>query len=140
MGPCEVCNGWTITGGQIWNLITLNRKGTDADNSNLWIPNIIEAQYSIGYDWGRFAEVRVSKTLARNSPSRSESPIRLISTPATMPQSQVGCERQRPFGEQRGEHLHHRAPVAPSTTPVTTAPIRRRTHQPGSGYGRQVGL
>jgi hypothetical protein len=47
----------------MWNLITLNRKGTDSDNANLWIPNIIEAQYSVGYDWGRFAEIRVSKTL-----------------------------------------------------------------------------
>ena len=50
----------------MWNLITLNRRGTDADNSNLWIPNIIEAQYSVGYDWGRFAEFRVSKTLDKN--------------------------------------------------------------------------
>ena len=56
-------NGWTITGGQMWSLITLNRAGTDSDNSKLWIPNIIEAQYSVGYDWGRFAEVRVSKQL-----------------------------------------------------------------------------
>jgi DNA-binding protein YbaB len=62
-GRAKFANGWTITGGQMWNLITLNRKGTDADNSNLWIPNIIEAQYSVGYDWGRFAEVRVSKQI-----------------------------------------------------------------------------
>jgi len=63
-GRAKFSNGWTFTGGQMWNLITLNRKGTDADNSNLWIPSIIEAQYSIGYDWGRFAEARVSKTLS----------------------------------------------------------------------------
>lgn len=54
-------NGWTVTGGQMWSLITLNRKGTDADT--FWAPNIIEAQYSVGFDWGRFAELRVSKTL-----------------------------------------------------------------------------
>lgn len=60
-------NGWTISGGQMWNLITLNRKGTDADNSNLWIPNVIEAQYSIGFDWGRFAEVRLSKKLSEST-------------------------------------------------------------------------
>jgi len=65
-GRAKFADGWTITGGQMWNLITLNRKGTDADNSNLWIPNIIEAQYSVGYDWGRFAEFRVSKTLDKN--------------------------------------------------------------------------
>jgi hypothetical protein len=65
-GRAKFANGWTITGGQMWNLITLNRKGTDADNSNLWIPNIIEAQYSVGYDWGRFAEVRISKQINPN--------------------------------------------------------------------------
>jgi hypothetical protein len=56
----QFANGWTITGGQMWSLITLNRKGTDADT--FWAPNIIEAQYSVGFDWGRFAELRVSKT------------------------------------------------------------------------------
>ncbi|HVJ06054.1 MAG TPA: hypothetical protein VM578_10315 [Candidatus Saccharimonadales bacterium] len=65
-GRAKFANGWTITGGQMWNLITLNRKGTDADNANLWIPNIMEAQYSVGYDWGRFAEFRVSKTVAKD--------------------------------------------------------------------------
>jgi DNA-binding protein YbaB len=62
-GRAKFANGWTITGGQVWTLLTLNRKGTDVDNANLWIPNIIEAQYSVGYDWGRFAEVRLSKQI-----------------------------------------------------------------------------
>jgi DNA-binding protein YbaB len=66
-GRAKFANGWTITGGQMWNLITLNRKGTDADNANLWIPNIIDAQYLVGYDWGRFAEIRVSKSIGPNT-------------------------------------------------------------------------
>jgi hypothetical protein len=57
----QFSNGWAVSGGQMWSLITLNRKGADADT--FWVPNIIEAQYSIGFDWGRFAELRVSKTL-----------------------------------------------------------------------------
>jgi hypothetical protein len=65
-GRAKFANGWTITGGQMWNLVTLNRKGTDADNSNLWIPNIMEAQYSVGYDWARFAEFRLSKQIGKN--------------------------------------------------------------------------
>jgi hypothetical protein len=56
----QFSNGWAVTGGQMWSLITLNRKGTDADT--FWVPNIIEAQYSVGFDWGRFAELRASKT------------------------------------------------------------------------------
>jgi len=62
----KFANGWTITGGQMWNLLTLNRKGVDADNANVWIPNIIEAQYAIGYDWGRFGEIRLGKSLGKN--------------------------------------------------------------------------
>jgi hypothetical protein len=62
-GRAKFANGWTITGGQMWHLITLNRKGVDADNANLWIPNIIEASYSVGYDWGRFGEIRIGKQL-----------------------------------------------------------------------------
>jgi hypothetical protein len=65
-GRAKFANGWTITGGQMWSLITLNRHGNEADNSNLWIPNIIEAQYSVGYDWARFAEVRVNKAIGKN--------------------------------------------------------------------------
>jgi hypothetical protein len=65
-GRAKFDNGFTITGGQMWNLITLNRKGTDADNTNVWIPNIIEAQYSVGYDWGRFAELRLSQQFGKN--------------------------------------------------------------------------
>jgi hypothetical protein len=38
----------------------------DSDNSNLWIPNIIEAQYSVGYDWARFATVRIGKQINKN--------------------------------------------------------------------------
>jgi hypothetical protein len=65
-GRAKFANGWTITGGQMWSLITLNRKGVDSDNANLWIPNIIEAQYSVGYDWARFAEVRIGKQINKN--------------------------------------------------------------------------
>jgi len=56
-------NGWTITGGQMWNLTTMNRKGTEAEPGTTWIPNVIEAQYAIGNNWGRFAEFRINKHL-----------------------------------------------------------------------------
>ena len=59
----KFADGWSITGGQMWNLTTLNRKGTEAEPSLTWIPNIIEAQYSIGYNWGRFAEFRFNKQI-----------------------------------------------------------------------------
>jgi len=120
-GRAKFANGWTITGGQIWNLITLNRKGTDADNSNLWIPNIIEAQYSIGYDWGRFAEVRVSKTLGK------EFTLALgIANPSYLNSgnnaavSGLAANGNGLLGNSVVSTCTTAAPVAPSTTPVTT--------------------
>ena len=63
----KFADGWTITGGQMWNLSTLNRVGTTAEPATVWIPNIIEAQYAVGYNWGRFAEVRFSRQIGEKS-------------------------------------------------------------------------
>jgi hypothetical protein len=52
-----------MTGGQMWNLTTMNRKGNEAEPGLTWVPNVIEAQYSIGYNWGRYAEFRFNKQL-----------------------------------------------------------------------------
>jgi len=62
-GRAKFANGWTLTGGQMWSLLTLNRKGVDADNANLWVPNIIEASYSVGFNWGRAPEMRIGKQI-----------------------------------------------------------------------------
>jgi hypothetical protein len=59
-GRASWANGWKITGGQVWNLVTLNRKAADADA--VWIPNVIDTGYVAGFDWGRQAEFRVTKT------------------------------------------------------------------------------
>ena len=120
-GRAKFANGWTITGGQMWNLITLNRKGTDADNTNLFIPNIIEAQYSVGYDWGRFAELRVSKTLNKNftlalgiaNPS-------YLSSGANSAVSGLAANGNGLLGNSLVSTCTTAAPVPPSTTPVTT--------------------
>ena len=59
-GRVKTSNGWTITAGQMWNLITMNRKGAEADAP--WIPNTLDTNYVVGWDWGREAEFRVAKT------------------------------------------------------------------------------
>jgi hypothetical protein len=58
-GRVQWSNGWAISGGQMWSLMTLNRKGVDADTP--WIPNVMEASYTLGYQWLRTPEIRVSK-------------------------------------------------------------------------------
>jgi hypothetical protein len=63
-GRVKTPGGWTITGGQMWNLITMNRKGSEADAP--WIPNTLDTNYVVGWDWGRQAELRVAKTFDKN--------------------------------------------------------------------------
>jgi hypothetical protein len=63
-GRARFGDGWSVTGGQMWNLVTMNRRAGDADAT--WIPNTIDANYLVGYDWGRQAEFRVAKSLNKN--------------------------------------------------------------------------
>ncbi len=55
-------NGWSLTGGQTWSLLTTNRKGIDARGE--WVPATIDAQYVVGYTFARVANVRLAKTFA----------------------------------------------------------------------------
>lgn len=48
----------------MWNLITMNRRAADADAP--WIPNTIDTNYLVGYDWGRQAELRIAKNFHKN--------------------------------------------------------------------------
>ncbi len=63
-GRATFASGWKITGGQMWNLITMNRKAADSDA--VWIPNTLDTNYVVGWDWGRQAELRISKDLTKN--------------------------------------------------------------------------
>lgn len=60
-GRVKTQNGWTITAGQVWNLITMNRRAAEPDTA--WIPNTLDTNYVVGWNWGRQGEVRVAKTL-----------------------------------------------------------------------------
>jgi hypothetical protein len=52
-------NGWTITGGQMWSLITETKKGMD--NRTEALPMTIDPQYTIGFSWARQYGFRVTK-------------------------------------------------------------------------------
>jgi hypothetical protein len=62
-GRAKWSNGWRITGGQPWNLITMNRKGTDAD-TYFW-ENSIDQATQVGPDYIRTGEVRFAKSFAK---------------------------------------------------------------------------
>ena len=51
--------GWNVLGGQAWSLATMYKSGLTPRQEN--VPLTIDAQYVVGFDWARQAQVRVSK-------------------------------------------------------------------------------
>jgi multidrug efflux pump subunit AcrA (membrane-fusion protein) len=51
--------GMTITGGQMWSLVTEDRKGTDAKTEIQ--PNTVDSQYLVGYSWTRQPGLRIQQ-------------------------------------------------------------------------------
>ena len=58
-GQAGFHNGWTITGGQMWSLVTETKKGLD--NRTEATPLQIDAQYTAGFSWARQYGFRVTK-------------------------------------------------------------------------------
>ena len=58
-GQAAFDNGWTLTGGQMWSLLTETKKGVD--NRTEALPMTIDPQYTIGFTWARQYGVRLSK-------------------------------------------------------------------------------
>jgi hypothetical protein len=52
-------NGFTVTGGQMWSLITQTTHGMD--NRTEYLPLTIDAQYHAGFSWARQYGVRFTK-------------------------------------------------------------------------------
>ena len=52
-------SGWTITGGQMWSLLTETTHGMD--NRTEALPQIIDAQYVAGFSWARQFGFRFTK-------------------------------------------------------------------------------
>ena len=58
-GQAAFNNGWTVTGGQMWSLVTETKKGTD--NRSEALPMTIDAQYTVGFSWARQYGLRLTK-------------------------------------------------------------------------------
>src|SRR5271165_5373150 len=52
-------NGWSVTAGQFWSLLTTDRQGL-APRSE-FIPNVMDGSYVVGFTWVRERSVRVTK-------------------------------------------------------------------------------
>ena len=57
-------NGFTITGGQMWSLVTETKKGVE--NRTEATPLTIDAQYTVGFSWERAFGLRIAKSLMDN--------------------------------------------------------------------------
>ncbi|MBV9653816.1 MAG: hypothetical protein JOZ42_04545 [Acetobacteraceae bacterium] len=53
--------GLHVLGGQAWSLLTMSKNGMVPRQEN--IPLTIDAQYVVGFDWARQAQLRVAKSL-----------------------------------------------------------------------------
>ncbi len=60
-GQAKFDSGWTITGGQMWSLVT--ETGHAMDNRTELTPLTIDPQYSVGFSWARQYGFRVTKSL-----------------------------------------------------------------------------
>ncbi len=58
-GKAEMASGFTVTGGQMWSLVTEDAKGTDARTEIQ--PQTIDPQYLVGYSWTRQPGIRVQQ-------------------------------------------------------------------------------
>jgi hypothetical protein len=60
-GQAATKSGFTVTGGQMWSLVTENGKSTD--NRTEKLPNTVDSQYHVGYSWARQPGLRIQQKL-----------------------------------------------------------------------------
>ncbi len=58
-GQAAMHSGFTVTGGQMWSLVTEDRRGTD--NRTEIQPQTIDPQYVVGYNWTRQPGIRLQQ-------------------------------------------------------------------------------
>ncbi|HEX9201691.1 MAG TPA: hypothetical protein VF865_19190, partial [Acidobacteriaceae bacterium] len=59
-GQAAMASGFTLTGGQMWSLIT--ETGMSTNNRTEKLPNSIDAQYTVGFSWARQPAIRIQQT------------------------------------------------------------------------------
>ena len=58
-GQAALDNGFSVTGGQMWSLVTETKHGVD--NRSEALPMTIDAQYTIGFSWARQYGLRIAQ-------------------------------------------------------------------------------
>ncbi len=60
-GQAATASGFTMTGGQMWSLVTETKKGTDNRTENL--PMTVDPQYHVGFSWARQPAIRLQQKI-----------------------------------------------------------------------------
>jgi hypothetical protein len=58
-GQAAFNDGWSVTGGQMWSLVTETKHGVD--NRTEAVPMTIDPQYTVGFSWARQYGLRLAK-------------------------------------------------------------------------------
>ena len=64
-GQAALDSGWTLTGGQMWSLVTETKQGMD--NRTEVLPMTIDPQYHVGFSWARQYGFRVTKNFSNKA-------------------------------------------------------------------------
>ncbi len=64
-GQAAFDNGWSVTGGQMWSLVTETKHGVD--NRTEAVPLTIDPQYSVGFSWARQYGIRLAKNFGNKA-------------------------------------------------------------------------
>jgi hypothetical protein len=64
-GQVAADNGWSLTGGQMWSLLTETKHGLD--NRTEAVPMTIDPQYTVGFSWARQYGLRLVKNFANKA-------------------------------------------------------------------------
>jgi hypothetical protein len=59
-GQAALKSGFTVTGGQMWSLVT--ETGLSTNNRTERLPNSVDAQYTVGFSWARQPAIRFQQT------------------------------------------------------------------------------
>ncbi len=64
-GQAAFDNGWSVTGGQMWSLVTETKHGVD--NRSEALPMTIDPQYTVGFSWARQYGLRLVKNFGNKA-------------------------------------------------------------------------
>jgi hypothetical protein len=80
-GQAATQSGFTVTGGQMWSLVTETKVSTDARTENL--PQVIDPQYHVGFSWTRNADIRFQQKIGMFTGAASLENAQLVSFTGT---------------------------------------------------------